>query len=509
MSLVIVASCNGKRIAVLFDNDVHCHVEGYTRIAAIKDSLENEGIDVLTVSAGDFLSGGPAGNISKGFFIVRYMNTVGYDAVTLGNHEFDYSIERMTKTLSLLNCQTVCCNFMKNGKQIYPGYTILEKDGKRIAFVGIVTPTVLTTSTPSFFRDEDGNIIYDFCTDSLIPVIQRNVDSARSEGADYVIILSHLGDKYNPVLTSRELGRKTEGIDAILDGHEHNTIECDTVRSLSGKSVLLSSTGCYFNNIGILEIDRSGIRTKLIPVSSVNLRDSLVDDISMDIDSVLTFLTHDRTVGKTGCDITYKERNRESALGDLITDAIRTVTGADVAFVNSGLMRSHLKKGEISTKDINSVSPFTNYIHRGTLKGIEILDMLEKASSVAPKQSGGFMQVSGLRYSIDTCTVSSVISDNEGIFVKVNGRRRVHNVEVMKDSNYVPLIPDSTYTIASIDYLLLKNGDGIRFYNLEVDESESYYVSRVIAEYIMQFKDGDLGMRYAAPDGRITYAPIR
>lgn len=503
--LALLVSCRGKEAVILFENDVHCHVKGYTKLAAVKDSLHAEGINVLTVSCGDFLSGGMTGNYSKGFMILKYMNAVGYDAVTIGNHEFDFTPQRMVRTLELLHCPTICCNFRENEKDVFPGHKVLSLGDVKIGFIGVVTPTAeATSSIPQSLKESNCG----FCKDSITYLVQKHAKLAREEDADYVIVLSHLGDRYNPEITSRELIAATEGIDAVLDGHEHREIECDTVLNKIGKPVILSSTGAYFKNIGLLEIRGHSIMTKLIPTKSIQESNEAVDMTGKETDSLLSYLTKNKIVGSTDCDICYSARNRENTLGDLVTDAFRIILGAEIAFINSGSFRDDITKGEIRQSDIYDASPYGNFAFRADISGQDILNMLEKASSLAPAQFGGFMQVSGMKYSIDTCIVSSVVSGENGLFQKVAGERRVHDVMVLgNDGCWHPLDPKKIYSVASTDYILVNNGDGVVFSkNLSGNEADYVYANDVVASYIQNLDGRNLGMRYAAPAGRITYS---
>ena len=192
-------------IVVLYDNDVHCAVHGYPVVAGLRDSLVRMGCHVAVVSAGDFSFGGPFGVASKGEFIVRMMNAVGYDAACLGNHEFDYGMEQLRHLESMLTAPLLCCNLreVESGKlkegnsQLstpFAPFVIRRYGDVSVAFVGITTPNTMYTSAPKSFQDREGNYIYHFSLATLSQVLQRAVDAARAAGADIVVLLSHLGD---------------------------------------------------------------------------------------------------------------------------------------------------------------------------------------------------------------------------------------------------------------------------------------------------------------------------
>ena len=189
-------------VVVLFTSDVHCGIDqgfGYAGLKAVKDQFEGEGCHVLLVDNGDSIQGEPIGLLTQGAAIIELMNQIGYDIAVPGNHEFDYGVERFLSLSETASFPYVCCNFYRDGKLIFPSYVIREYDGVKLAFVGVTTPKVLFTATPSIFRNEHGSLIYGFMQDNdgadLYAAVQSAVDDARAEGADYVILLGHLGNK--------------------------------------------------------------------------------------------------------------------------------------------------------------------------------------------------------------------------------------------------------------------------------------------------------------------------
>ncbi len=262
-------------IIILYTNDVHCSVDeniGYDGLSAYKKELEASGYPVLLADAGDHIQGGSIGSINQGQSIINLMNKAGYDVATLGNHEFDYGMDRIFELTGKADYPYVCCNFKdsKTGELLYDPYTILEAGGKKIAFVGILTPETIVSSVPEFFIDKDGNRIYDFSeTDgekTFYETVQKAVDDARKEGADYCIALSHLGiDASSSPYTSSDVIKNTSGIDVVLDGHSHSVVEMEKVKNSDGKDVILTQTGTKLAAIGQLTIDKAGnMKTELI-----------------------------------------------------------------------------------------------------------------------------------------------------------------------------------------------------------------------------------------------------
>lgn len=260
-----------KKVVVVYENDAHSTLVGYTKMATLKAQTLAETPNVLTVSGGDFsadfMPGSKLGNRSKGAGIIKIMNKIGYDYIVPGNHDFDYSIENMQENFKVLEADALCCNLvdLKTGEQLFPGYAVREVGGIKIGFVGVATPKTISRQLMKYFSDEEGNMLYSFCEENLSEVVQQNVDKARAEGADYVIVLSHLGDRANGSVTSLDLIAQTNGIDVVLDAHAHTLIPSQNVDNKDGKAIILSSTGLKFANVGLLTIGTDGsVKTELV-----------------------------------------------------------------------------------------------------------------------------------------------------------------------------------------------------------------------------------------------------
>ena len=278
-SLCNVNSVND--IVILFTNDVHCGVEekiGYAGLAAYRDSIKTITPNVFLADVGDAIQGSSLGMLSKGRYIIGLMNDVGYDVAVLGNHEFDYGMDNLFKLLDFANADYVVCNFAYTGNglksliKINP-YKIIEATVARrtvkIGFVGAVTPLSYTSSSPRSFQ-ENGQIVYDLYEGEngkrLVNVLQQSIDSAKSAGADYIVLLAHLGvSEGSAPYRSVDVIHGLTGVDVVLDGHSHSVIPQDTVWDAKGNVVLLASTGSKLENIGQMVISKNGsVCTKLV-----------------------------------------------------------------------------------------------------------------------------------------------------------------------------------------------------------------------------------------------------
>ncbi|WP_462363883.1 metallophosphoesterase, partial [Pyramidobacter porci] len=150
---------------VLYTNDVHCGIDGYSKLAAYRRQMIEAGYETAVVDAGDFIQGEMTGSLTKGADIVALMNAVPYDLAVPGNHEFDYgtanflALVQKSATFPVLSA-----NFedLRTHKPVLPPYKILTLGGRQVAFVGVCTPSTYTSSTPKYFEDEKGRQIYGF-----------------------------------------------------------------------------------------------------------------------------------------------------------------------------------------------------------------------------------------------------------------------------------------------------------------------------------------------------------
>lgn len=509
-------------IVILHTNDVHCAIDnaiGYAGVAAYKAEMEAiYGEDRVTlVDAGDAIQGGAIGTLSKGAFLVDIMNQTGYDIAVPGNHEFDYGMENfLTLAKERADYQYICANFidLSTGVGVFPPYKIIDYGDTQIAYIGIDTPESFTKSTPAYFQDEHGNYIYNFCQGNdgadLYNVVQLSVDSARSEGADYVIAVGHLGTEGSyPEWQSASVLGNTAGIDAFIDGHSHEAYS-KTVKNKVGKDVLLVQTGSKLNAIGKLVIDPD----------TGKITDDLITDYETKEPVTAQFIAAlqegfagilDQVVAQTEVSLSSSDpvtgkrliRNTETNLGDFVADAYRNVMNADIGLANGGGIRADLKQGDLTYEDIIDVHPYGNEMCVVEATGQEILDALELGASKYPEENGGFLQVSGLSYTIDLSVPSSVVRSDEGEFIRVNGAYRVKNVLV----NGEPLDMSRTYTVASHNYMLKNGGDGyVMFKDNNLIKDCTMLDNEALIEYITKNLDGSVGKEYADPygQGRIT-----
>lgn len=533
-------------ISIVFTNDVHCAIDpvreegkaaslGYPGVAAVVDDAEAEhGTENVTlVDAGDAVQGGPLGTLTDGEAIVDIMNAVGYDYAVPGNHEFDYGMDRFNELVGMSDATYLSSNFVDaQGNPVLVPYAIETYEGVsdgtasgddaqvsadpaadgvlKVAYVGVSTPETLTKSAPAHFQDGNGNYIYGFCGDStgqaLYDAVQDAVDAATAEGADYVVAIGHLGNEgTTKQWTSSSVIANTTGIDAFIDGHSHETY-ATTASNAEGEDVILAQTGTKLANVGELTIDPAAeddVTVELIGAEGYTAVaedvQSVVDDANAEFAELLS-----QVAGTSEVDLMSQDeatnlyvRWQETNLGDFVADAYRSALGSDIGLVNGGGVRASIGKGDVTYYDLISVQPFGNELCEIEATGQQLLDALEMGVSKLPESSGGFPQVSGITFKVNTAISSSVVTDDHGNFLKVAGDYRVYDVMVGGE----PLDLQKTYTIASHSYMLLDGGDGMTmFVGASVLQDRVMIDNQVLIEYMKQL-GGVIGSQYVDPAG--------
>ena len=529
-------------IIILHTNDVHCGIMnkiGYDGLMLYKNELKKKYKYVLTVDIGDHIQGGTIGLISKGEDIITIMNEIGYDVAILGNHEFDYGVEQLDKCKSKLNCGYICANYClaKDKKPIYDPYKIIEVGDKKIAFIGVATPQTISKSFLHEILDEtnDNKIKYDFLTDNngkeLYNTIQNYITEVKAKGANYVIILAHLGNEGDAQYeyTSDGFLAHIEGVDAMLDGHTHRVYN-QTSKDKNGKDIPLCQTGTKLANIGVLKIAADGkITSELIskvpePEDKANAMSVKRNDIDRWVDKdIYEFLSgiealHEeelnKVIGKVDFDMMINadssgdskkqiSRSEEVSLGDLVADAIRAAGKGEIGLINAGSIRADLFEGDITYGEVLNVLPFSTDIIVKEIPGKNILDALELGVMHLPGKSSIFLQVSGISFKVDDTFNSSVEVDSNGMFLGVKGKRRVYDVKVGNEA----LNETKKYRI-SFDNYIAGGGDGFTmFQEFEEIESTSKTDNQAFTSYITDVLKGVIPEQYRNSSNRIIIKP--
>lgn len=476
-------------LVVLHTNDQHGQVlakadgtGGLASQATFVKQVRAANKNVLLLSAGDINIGTALSNMFDAEPDIAAYNTMGYDAVAFGNHEFDGTAEKLRKQIAFAKFTWLSANIKQGDDYLGKPYLIKDYEGFRVAVIGLTTCRTPVISSPDkslSFTDE-----IDAARDMVRQVREQ-------EHADVVIICGHLGDikEAEGHETSADIAQSVEGIDLIIDGHAHS----------------------YFTEPKVVNgvpIVTAGEHGKVVGEAHLEIRDGAVTGLSWKpVDINTTAFPPDPAMEKLlrpyvdKAEAALKEvvltttapfefgaklpRYQEMASGDVLADGIAWYVrgiGVDVdfAFSNGGNIRTEIPAGEVTREQILTMLPFENYIYVVTLKGSDVIELFDFIGSIK-QGAGGWAQVSKeARYTIT---------------YDADGNGTVSGVTV----SGAPIDPERTYRIATNDYLA-SGGDG---YTALLKSSDTFNTSKLLTDVFIDYIK-TLGTYTPATDGRIT-----
>lgn len=516
------ASLAGKTV-ILHSNDVHGAIEGYAYIAAVKAQYEAAGAEVILVDAGDYSQGTTYVSTTKGKDAVDMMNAVGYDIVSLGNHEFDYGYAQLAENMKEATFKVLCSNvFDAEGNTIFDAnYIYTTEQGVKIGFFGMETPEAQTKTNPALIKGLTFAVNDDFYAAAATQV-------AALEDADIVICLSHLGvDSESEPYRSYDLYSKVEGIDFIIDAHSH------TVMTSGDNGEPIQSTGTAFNNIGVIVIDnetKAIESNELLPVyrteTDAEGNETTVANYEADATVVAAAqVIIDRVQAEYGTIFAQSEvtlngakapngnRDSETNNGDLITDAMlwQVMQNKDglavaedhvVAITNGGGIRAAIQPGDVTKNDINTVLPFGNTVAVVYITGEKLLEALEASTYCTPGAVGGFPQVSGMKFSIDT---TKEYDANEETYPGSTyyGPKTINRVSIQEIQGN-EFKADELYAVITNNFCAAGGDTYYAFASAETQFDTGMPLDEAVMAYVTEELGGVIGEAYAEPQGRIT-----
>lgn len=435
------AECT-TRITLLQVNDVYQFAPvdrgtrgGLARVMTLKKQIQKESPHTLFLFAGDTISPSVESITYKGAQMIESWNTAGLDYATFGNHEFDFGPEVLRERIKESRFRWIAANVIdtKTGKPFggADSFVIREFDGVKIGIFGLVLPETKTTSRPG----PD--------VDFLNPceTARKVVSDIHARGVKVVVALTHLSMRED-----KEVARCSD-VDVIIGGHEHTLLE-----SAAGGAPIFKMTadarelGRIDLNISKTSGELESIDWKVIPVTSETKEDQEFAVIYRKYEGLLKELSP--IVGRSRVPLdarSAENRTRETNVGNLVADAFRRATGADVALMNGGSIRADtiISPGPLMKRDLLSILPFKNKVVKLELTGAALLAALEHGVSRSAEdgEPGRFPQVAGLRFSFD----ASRPPGSRVVDVTVNGQ---------------PLDNNRTYTLATTNFLAIDGGDG-------------------------------------------------
>ncbi|MGM9582001.1 MAG: bifunctional metallophosphatase/5'-nucleotidase [Anaerovibrio sp.] len=502
-----------SKLVILHTNDTHGYDEygdghnGMAVIASLKQKLEADGYQVLLLDAGDAIQDNNLVNFSKGKSAIQFMNAAGYDAATLGNHEFDYGQEVLKERMSEALFPYVSANIRieASGKNFIRPYTIIKKNDLKIGILGLTTPQTITSTSPKNVRGLTFLQGREMWQSASLAAKELS-----EQGCDLVIALGHLGSIEDDTENgSEDLLSHTSGIDIFIDGHDHQ------VKNKYAGKTLLAETGCHTNNIGCIVYENGKWTEKMIAFGEYTaenpkvklLMQSARDQVSANLGQVigksLVTLNGNRAPGV---------RTMETNSGDFCADAVlwqasqaNVLNGAvDAAICNGGGIRSGIVPGAITRSMLYSINPYNNQLYIVKITGSKLLEIMEAATAYTPEAMGSFPQVAGIRYTVNTAVeyCKGEPYPDSGYYAPALPGSRVTIEEVGNR----PFQPDAIYSIAMIEFLA-SGGDtyaGLCLPDATLDyQSIGYLDAEALENYLTEELHGVIGMEYAEPQSRI------
>lgn len=430
---------SGISLKIIHLNDLHGHINpsvdktisppslnggaAYFGAMVLREkSADPEG--AILLSAGDMFQGTPISNVFRGKPVIEIMNYLGFNAMALGNHEFDWGWMELRKMESQARFPFLAANIVNKDGSAARGIKkliYLERKSIKIAVIGVITPDTPFSTNPRNVKD--------FNFQAPEKVLPGMIGEARNSGAKLVLVLSHCG-----LDRDRAIAQRVPGIDVIVGGHSHTAV---TPPLVEGKTIIVQA-GSWGNCLGVLDLELDAATGRVLKYSHDNLKpvidgpdapgDKKIDGIIRKYNGKIKE-EFSRVIGRTKTDL-LRSPDAESNLGDLICDAMRREAGAEAAFYNSGGIRANIFKGKIRLEQAFEALPFDNLMISMDLTGSQIREILEHSAA----REFGIVQVSGMKVKINP-------SNPQG------GRV----VEAMINDR--PLEADRTYRVATNEFL--------------------------------------------------------
>lgn len=458
-------------ITILHTNDMHARVKegdydgmGFAKVSTKIKDIKAKNPNTLVLDAGDVLHGQTIATISKGESIIRLMNAIGYDALTPGNHDFNYGQDRLIELSDVADFPIVSSNVVKNdGTTLLKPYVIKEISGVKIGIFGLSTPDTTYMTHP---KNVEG-LKFEDPIESAKKMVTELKDKA-----DIIVALTHIGLDESSSFTTKKIAEQVEGINLIVDGHSHTTLE----EGLRVGDTLIVQAGDYNKNLGTVNLAFADGEITSMTASLFAKEEAaelaedpeilelvkVIEEENEQITSVEIGETKTELVGER-----EKVRAGETNLGNLITEAMLDVTGADIALTNGGGIRASINAGKITKGDVITVLPFGNYVVMKEVKGEDIFKAIEHGISSYPELSGSFPHVAGITFKFDP----NKEAGNRLIEVKVKGN---------------PIVLDKAYKLATNDFLA---AGGDNYLMLADDKLLGEYpaLDEVVIEYIQKY----------------------
>jgi 5'-nucleotidase len=489
-------------LAILHTNDIHAHLAAFDNLGAFCDKAKDAagkcqggaarlatavareralGGNALLLDAGDQFQGTLYFTKYKGEANAFFMNRLGYDAMALGNHEFDDGVATLANFVRSLKFPMLAANVNAEASPELRGlvapYIVREIGGRKVGIIGATQPKAAQLSSPG----------PDISFPDLAPTIERAVAALKAQGVNIIVLLSHVG-----LSGDKKLAASVAGIDVIVGGHSHVLLANDAPEAVGpcplvvtgpdGGKTLIVTAGYWGRHLGVLHAvfnpaghvvryDGNPVRLDAsMPEDPATLRE--VERFAKPLEAFRATALG-RIEGPLGAAMCRQE---ECAAGNLAAEAVLDGGrrfGAVAGLYNGGGVRAGIAPGEVTLGDVLTAFPFPNTLVVLTLSGADLLDVLEYSVAAVGlhEGSGRFLQVAGMRYAYD--------------LAKPAGKRIVSVQMADAAGQYAPLDPKADYRIATIDFLV-RGGDGYAVFGRKGRdvENDGLEVSEMIARWI-------------------------
>ncbi|MBW7474701.1 choice-of-anchor I family protein [Paenibacillus oenotherae] len=505
------------KLTVMHTNDTHAHLADAPRRATLVKQVREEAGDSLLLDAGDVFSGDLYFTKWFGLADLAFMNYMGYDAMTFGNHEFDQGTGVLASFVSQAQFPIVSSNvdltkdshmspLLKAPRTIRAGvsgtvdvagvypYVVLDVNGRKVGVFGLTTEDTKETSSPG------KDVVFNEAAASAADTVA----ALEAEGINMIIALSHLGYSRD-----KELANVVEGIDLIVGGHTHTKLDApdiitDSVFGTPTVVVQANEWGKFlgrvdlsFDNKGILLTGDGQLQGSLLPVNSSVAEDETAKSMLAPYDAELEVLKK-QVIGSAAVVLDGERKNvraKETNLGNFIADGMlaraKALKNAHVAIMNGGGIRASIDEGDITMGELRTVMPFGNTLYVLDVTGQALKDGLENGISGAKLSDlpGKFPQVAGMRFKWDPSQPAG---------------SKVYDVEIKSGSGYTPINLTATYRLATNSFVA-GGGDGYASFAKSI-ASGAYHEDLGYPDYeiFMEYVSSLGGTIAPAVEGRIV-----
>ncbi|MGL5963516.1 MAG: bifunctional metallophosphatase/5'-nucleotidase [Fusobacteriaceae bacterium] len=483
---VVKEKAKDYELVIAHVNDVHGRaVEGkydgmgYSRVATLIQNLKKDPANknVVFLDAGDSLHGTNFATLERGDSIAQILDKMDLLALAPGNHDFNYGQERLREINKNTKFEVLAANLLdENGKYFTKPHMIKEIAGVKVGILGLATPETLYKTNP--------NNVKGLVFKNPVTATERAVKELKAEGAEYIIVLSHLGDDQStkPELRSDAVA-SVKGVDLIIDGHSHTLLK--EKKMVNGVPIV--QTGDYNKNLGVLKIDFDDLKKGIDPVTyELIMKETALGKKGEDgkivggvqenseIKAFIETIKEKQkaitevVIGKTTVKLDGERdlvRTGETNLSNLITDAMVWKSGADMSLTNGGGIRASINAGDITVGDVVTVLPFGNYVVTKELTGKDIKEALEHGFKDTPKVAGSQAQVGGITLNLD---ITKPVGE------------RVTNIRFKNGKKFKST---TKYTVATNDFMAV-GGDSYDAFKGRKELANYPGLDEVVIEYI-------------------------